>query len=293
MKKIFLNFLAVILVFSLFGCGNITGENERDTLNDSSTDPQTEIEIEYWGPNPKSPPIHEYKLNSLEEYQAFVSERNLPTKFVRYEDISYLGDFTSLSIFSWEENGPFLPGSNSEISNINYMYEFNNGEFYITFGYNNAYGDFRRISPILQQSFELSNDVMNEKKDFTFVDKDFFENEWSKRSDNNWITLGSYDFDYNPNAHVVYNRAQLYAIVICTDEWDSGLETYTDVEVDITFEPYVLSEVNTYGNGLVLAHEKTVEDYDFSSEELNKFFYKETVLSAFNTLGEHITRTAS
>lgn len=288
MKKIFLGVLTITLVFSLLSCANVSDENESDTLNNSYTDVQTEIEIKTWGPTPSSPPIYEYKLESLEEYQAFVSERNLPTKFVRYEDISYLGDFTSLSIFSWEENGPFLPDWNSKLSNIDYMYEFNNGEFYVKFGYNNVYGNVERNSLLLQESFELSYDVMNEKNDLTFVDKDVFETEWSKSRI--WKPWGFYE--YYPTVHFVYNQGLLNGIVICTDAWDEGTESYTDVEVNITFEPYTISKLNTSGNYLIFAGEKTIADYDFSNEELNKFFYRETLPFAFKSMGEHIARIA-
>ena len=273
MKKIFLNFLAVILVFSLFSCNNVlTGDTNMSDTEKSVSSNESNTK-EYMHPVAY---LYEYKYVTVDEYHALLNRSTLPDDFLRYEDISYLGEFDSLTIFS-----ELVPNKDTSTVTFEefriciYLYSLNNDEFYI--------GVYRGdMYPFKNSDFGIlgtrSNDkIIGDSDNYTQCDINY--EAWGG------IIRGEFSNGYIAYYHYNVNNGYLTNIFFPIVPNNRLCQT----SVFIAFDDYYYNPDDLLNHDLKT--ERTVERYDFSNEELNKFLYKDSSYEAFNRFYEKIGYT--
>ena len=92
MKKLILSIVCLLLIFTMVGCGvepDMSYDTHESDVNVTETDRWSGGYISY---------SRIYEYSSMEEYNTFVNNTELPTWFAEYDILSYIGDLSKLTL---------------------------------------------------------------------------------------------------------------------------------------------------------------------------------------------------
>ena len=257
MRKKFFSVFVLLLTLSLISCGNTINQDvaSSDTL-DENTISTTEY-IQVW-PGPESEKT--YRINTIEEYKEYVSMiKELPETFIRYEDISYLGDFSAFVYYN-----PHDPNSSDFYDTVKrYSYEFNDGQFRIEFNH----GKFDSWGEYAEKDFgfeyvefeNIDQDDLTYKSGISLLNTDIYSEYRYGVSKIN-VNIGYYEDDPLPSLFVMEFP--------CYDMSGEELK----LSANIFFREVPFDDM----------YATAPFDYDYSNEELNKFLNKSTLTEALH-----------